>query len=151
LPDGAENGDAWLGVFKSFDGGQTWRSTLIPGYPQDESPIGKASPLKGYQAAADPTVRPGTNGLFYYSGIAFDRGDNGKSAVFVSRFIDNNNLAGGDPIAYLGTIVVDARAPVVPRAPSSRRARPRRRPFPPAPSTWRTRCSAAPTPRPHRA
>jgi hypothetical protein len=108
LPDGAENGDAWLGVFKSFDGGQTWRSTLIPGYPQDESPIGKASPLKGYQAAADPTVRPGTNGLFYYSGIAFDRGDNGKSAVFVSRFIDNNNLAGGDPIAYLGTIVVDA-------------------------------------------
>jgi hypothetical protein len=108
LPDGAENGDAWLGVFKSFDGGQTWRSTLIPGYPQDQSPAGLASPLKGYQAAADPTVRPGTNGLFYYSGIAFDRGENGKSAVFVSRFIDNNNLAGGDPIAYLGTIVVDA-------------------------------------------
>src|SRR6266853_4166571 len=25
-----ETGDAWLGVFKSFDGGQTWRSTLLP-------------------------------------------------------------------------------------------------------------------------
>src|SRR5947209_17316480 len=29
-------GDAWLGLFKSFDGGQTWTSTLIPGYPQDK-------------------------------------------------------------------------------------------------------------------
>src|SRR5438067_12289166 len=25
--------DAWLGVFKSVDGGATWRSTLIPGFP----------------------------------------------------------------------------------------------------------------------
>src|SRR5713101_9084790 len=28
LPNGDETGDAWHGVFKSFDGGQTWRSTL---------------------------------------------------------------------------------------------------------------------------
>ena len=37
---------------------------------------GLASPLKAYSAAADPTVRAGTNGLFYYSGIAFNRGTN---------------------------------------------------------------------------
>src|SRR5436309_8073885 len=30
-----ENGDAWLGVFKSFDGGLSWKSTLLPGYPLD--------------------------------------------------------------------------------------------------------------------
>src|SRR5215510_14756415 len=48
LPDGAENGDAWLGVFKSYNAGQTWRSTLIPGYPQDTSPVGKSSPIHGY-------------------------------------------------------------------------------------------------------
>ena len=36
---------------------------------------GLASPLKGYQAAADPVVRAGTNGLIYYSGLVFDRGD----------------------------------------------------------------------------
>ncbi len=66
-------GDSWLGVFKSFDGGATWRSTLLPGYPQDGSAIGLASPLKGYDAAADPLVRAGANGLLFYSGIAFQR------------------------------------------------------------------------------
>ena len=103
LPDGQETGDAWLGLFKSTDGGQRWKSTLVPGYPQDASL--PASPLKGYQAAADPVVRAGTNGLFYYSGLVFNRTDE-KSAIFVARFIDNNNTENGDPIAYLGTRIV---------------------------------------------
>ena len=97
------NADAWLGLFKSFDGGQTWRSTLVPGFPQDTSAIGKASPIKGRQAATDPVVRAGTNGLFYYAGVAFDRGEHKPSAIFVARFIDLNNRENGDPIAYLGT------------------------------------------------
>src|SRR5438105_6595924 len=36
-PNDAVNGDAWLGLYKSFDGGRTWQSTLLPGYPQDIS------------------------------------------------------------------------------------------------------------------
>ena len=118
-----ERADAWLGVFKSFDGGQTWQSTLLPGFPLDSSPVGTSSPLHGFQAAADPTVRAGTNGLFYYSGIAFNRGTNGAGVVFVSRFIDNDNkengdathtngsltnLAPTDPIQYLSTVIVDS-------------------------------------------
>src|SRR5687767_842059 len=71
LPGDKPTGDAWLGVFKSLDGGRTWQSTLIPGYPQDNSPLGVASPLKGFDAAADPLVRAGSNGLLFYSGIAF--------------------------------------------------------------------------------
>src|SRR4051812_30916286 len=110
LPNGEVTGDAWLGVFKSTDGGQRWKSTLIPGYPQDQTPLGLASPLKGYQAAADPVVRAGTNGLFYYAGLAFDRGDNGRSAIFVARFVDNNDRERGDPIQYLTTRIV-ARNP----------------------------------------
>jgi len=108
VDENQETGDAWLGLFKSFDGGQRWISTLLPGYPQDQSPAGLASPLKTYQAGADPVVRAGTHGLIYFSGLVFDRTEDGKSAVFLSRFIDNNNLEAGDPFAYLGTSLVAA-------------------------------------------
>lgn len=119
----SERADAWLGVFKSFDGGRTWQSTLLPGFPLDSSAAGLASPLHGFQAAADPTVRAGTSGLFYYSGIAFNRGTNAPGVVFVARFIDNDNkengdathtngsltnLAPTDPMQYLGTVLVDS-------------------------------------------
>jgi uncharacterized repeat protein (TIGR01451 family) len=102
------NADAWLGLFKSLDGGRTWTSTLLPGFPQDASATGLASPIKGRQAATDSVVRAGTNGLFYYAGLAFDRGVNAPSTIFVARFIDNNNRESGDPISYLGTQVIDA-------------------------------------------
>src|SRR3984893_9880302 len=88
---GGETGDAWHGLFKSLDGGQTWISTLVPGYPQDTSITGLASPMKTFQAAADPVVRAGTNGMFYYAGLVFNRGANAASGIVVSRFLDNNN------------------------------------------------------------
>src|SRR5512143_4060641 len=97
---GTLSGDAWLGVFKSFDGGLSWQSTLLPGYPQDTpqndpNSAGLNSPLKAYSAAADPTVRAGANGLLYYSGMAFNRGTN-IGGVFVSRFFDLDNKENGD-------------------------------------------------------
>jgi hypothetical protein len=101
-----ETGDAWLGLFKSFDGGQRWTSGLLPGYPQDQSPAGLASPLKGFQAGADAVVRAGTHGMVYFSGLVFDRDENGKSGIFLARFIDNNNQEAGDSFAYLGTTMV---------------------------------------------
>src|ERR1700682_3829348 len=122
LPNATLTGDAWLGLFKSFNGGQTWQSTLIPGYPQDRTPEGLASPLKGYTTASDPVVRSGTNGLFYYAGIAFDRASS-QGAVYVSRFSDLNNRENGtaaplspsaastDPVRYNGTVVVDKSGP----------------------------------------
>jgi hypothetical protein len=106
LLDDAETGDAWISVYKSFDGGQRWSSTLLPGYPQDASPAGLASPLKGYQAGADPVVRAGTHGLLYYSGLVFDRGEGGKSGIFLARFIDTNAKENGDPVSYLGASMV---------------------------------------------
>ncbi|MGH9530380.1 MAG: putative Ig domain-containing protein [Terriglobales bacterium] len=60
----------------------------------------------GYQAAADPVVRAGTNGMFYYAGLAFNRGTGGLSSVFVSRLMDLNNQENGDPIAFIDTQVV---------------------------------------------
>ena len=101
------NADAWLGLFKSFDGGQTWRSTLVPGFPQDTSAHGQS--VADQRARRPRRIRssaPGTNGLFYYAGVAFDRGEHKPSAIFVARFIDLNNRENGDPIAYLGTQLV---------------------------------------------
>jgi hypothetical protein len=100
-------GDAWLGLFKSFDGGQTWTSTLVAGYPQDRSLGGLFSPIHGLGAGADPTVRAGTNGMLYYSGLAFNRQEGGANKVFVATYTDDNNLEGGDSIRYLWTTVVD--------------------------------------------
>ncbi len=115
-------GDAWLGVYTSMDGGETWKSTLLPGYPQDTSATGTASPLHSYTVATDPTVRAGTNGMFYYSGLVFNRGSGTPSGVFVATFQDRNNKGNGDaaflttnssgkthgnPFAYLGVSLVD--------------------------------------------
>ena len=126
LTDGKAVGDSWHGVFTSINGGGSWVSTLIPGYEQDDSSTNPGdpnySPLKGYEAGADPVVRAGTNGLFYYSGIVFDRGEGQKSAAFVSRFMDLNNtpslreqgVAGSPeafengPVRYIDTVLVDS-------------------------------------------
>jgi uncharacterized repeat protein (TIGR01451 family) len=101
-------GDAWLGWYTTKDGGLTWRTRLLPGFPQDRSADGLSSPLHGYGAGADPIIRSGSNGLFYYGGLVFDRDEAGGSAIFVARFIDNNNQEGidGEPIAYLGATIV---------------------------------------------
>src|SRR5215471_14317038 len=104
---GAETGDAWLGIYKSYDGGQTWRSTVHPGCGQSVPACDGAPVLKNYTAGADPVVRAGTSGMFYYSGLAFTRDTPKKSVVFVSRFIDNNNEENGDPIKYVNTVPVD--------------------------------------------
>ena len=104
---GKVTGDAWLGLCRTVNGGETWTTGLLPGYPQDTS-AAVSSPLKPYQAAADPVIRAGSNGLFFYSGIAFNRGDGQASSIFVARLIDNNNAQGtaDQPVDYLDTRVV---------------------------------------------
>jgi uncharacterized protein YjbI with pentapeptide repeats len=121
--DGKVTGDAWMGIYWTHNGGTTWRSSLLPGWKSgdpsfvDDTPAGLASPLSGLEAAADATVRAGTHGLFYVSGVAFNRageqngaGTIGKTGVmFVSTYIDDNNTS--DPNhgpRYLRTAIVDS-------------------------------------------
>ena len=112
LSGGAETGDAWLGLFKSFDGGYTWQSTLLPGCPYAITQCSDSGALRGtFQAAADPVVRAGTNGMFYYAGLAFDRATSPTSAssmssIFVARYNDLNNNEQLDPITYIDTHIV---------------------------------------------
>ncbi len=120
----SNNGDAWLGVFKSLDGGQTWRSTLLAGYPQScgappRDPLCEPAPSVcpagteqtcEIRAAADPVMRAGTDGMFYFSGINFSR-DKARSRVFVARFLDANNKESGDPISHIDTRIVATAPP----------------------------------------
>jgi streptogramin lyase len=104
-------GEPWVGEYISIDGGAHWQSTLLPGYPQDTSTQGTSSPLHGFTTAADPVLASGTNGMFYYGGIAFNRGTS-LGTVFVARFMDLNNKENGNiaensfPIRYINTVPV---------------------------------------------
>jgi hypothetical protein len=54
-------------------------------------------------------VRAGTNGLFYYSGLAFNRDKDtiqGGSAIFLARYVDDNNLQGANTVRYLDTHII---------------------------------------------
>src|ERR1700730_11405958 len=101
LSGGAETGDAWLGSFKSFDGGLTWQSTLLPGCKYADPQCNDNGALHGlYDAGSDPVVRAGTNGMFYYAGLAFDRATSATTAssvssIFVARYNDLNNIENG--------------------------------------------------------
>lgn len=107
-PDAKVTGDGWLGLFKSSDGGQTWHSTVLPGCPYNIPDCLGSAVTGQYQAGSDPVVRAGTNGMFYYSGLAFNR-DHQRSAVVVSRFIDDNNREApdADTIRFLDSSVPD--------------------------------------------
>jgi len=99
--------DAWMGIFTSTDGGESWKNRLLPGSLVDDSPESLASPIYGYEAAADPVWRAGAAGIFFGTGITFNRGQRGLGALFVARYIDRNNREGGDPIRYIDTKVID--------------------------------------------
>ena len=139
--------DAWVGLFKSVDGGENWKSTLLPGFPQDVSPEGLASPIKGREGATDPVMRAGTNGLFYYAGVAFDRGDNKPSAIFVARYMDLNNRRGRRSVRLRRHAPGRQRSPA--RASSTRWRSPPTFPAPrrPAPSPARSPATDRPIPR----
>jgi uncharacterized protein YjbI with pentapeptide repeats len=106
-PDAQVTGDAWLGVFKSFDAGRSWISTLLPGCRYAVQQCTQAPALSGlaFQAGADPVVRAGPNGMFFYSAIAFDR-NHGRSALVLTRYVDDNNtedfVTVADPAAPSG-------------------------------------------------
>src|SRR4030095_7017900 len=90
LPADLENGDSWPGVYQSTDCGESWLAGLMPGFPQDNTVEGQASPAKGHSTGADPGVECGIGGFCGYSFIVFNRGTNVGKLLF-ARFHDANN------------------------------------------------------------
>ena len=101
----SETRDAWQGVYQSVTGGDTWESTLHPGFFLDPQP--HQFKLRDFRAAADPTLRSGPAGLAFYSGIAFKK-DKSVNSVYVSLFADLDNRENDTmPFKFVRTTIVD--------------------------------------------
>lgn len=91
-------GDSWIGLSMSTDGGLTWRSRLMPGFPTAPSGI----------AAADPVVKtvPGL-GLVNYITISHTDG----RGVLGLMLLRERNRENGEPYAPLGSRVIGNGTP----------------------------------------
>jgi hypothetical protein len=99
------NGDTWAGYYRSTDGGSSWQNSLVPGYPDDSSAAGLASPAHGSCAAAgDPSQSFDREGRLFYAFICFNRSQPINGSVYVARYTDD----GG---AYDRTVLVKSGTP----------------------------------------
>jgi hypothetical protein len=79
--------DAWAGFYYSGNGGSSWVNSLLPGYPTDTSPEGRASPLHGFvTSAGDPVQDWDRANHLYYGGIAFNRTKPANGSIWVARY-----------------------------------------------------------------
>ena len=97
--DATTLGDSNIGMYQSINGGTTWASTLHPGF--------FPKPL-GYDYAADPWVSAGAAGMFHSVGLASNRGDKPRRAIYHSAWIDLNDQEGDRyPAKHLFTNIID--------------------------------------------
>jgi hypothetical protein len=110
--------DAWEGFYFSTDGGETWTNSLVPGYRQDTSADGLASPLFGNASAGDPIAAFDNDGNLFVGGISFNRVHPQNGHVFISTYLtDPPDWTGGDesiyPVDYERTVIVGQGTPGV--------------------------------------
>ena len=84
------NNEVWAGYYRSEDGGATWANSLVPGYPDDTSDAGEASPVNGScGASGDPTQSFDGDGNLFYGFICFNRSKPINGGVYVARYSDH--------------------------------------------------------------
>jgi hypothetical protein len=99
------NGDVWTGFYRSTNGGATWANSLVPGYPDDTSAAGAASPTHGVcSAAGDPTQSFDTEGRLFYGFICFNRAQPTNGSVYVATYTNDGGT-------YVRTVRVDRGTP----------------------------------------
>src|SRR5437867_1151095 len=93
----------WHGYYRSIDGGNTWTSSLLPGFPGDNSPQGLASPLHASNTTSDPVLAFDRGGNLYYAGLVFNISSTGSvvgnTVLFLAKYI-------GDGQYYSGTTLI---------------------------------------------
>jgi hypothetical protein len=99
------NNEVWAGYYRSENGGATWANSLVPGYPDDTSDSGVASPVHGTcGAAGDPTQAFDADGNLFYGFICFNRAKPINGGVYVARYSDHG-------AAYDQTVLVKRGTP----------------------------------------
>ena len=90
-------GHRWHGYYRSTDGGQTWSSALLPGFPGDTSLLGVSSPLHRSNTTSDPVMAFDNHGVLYYAGLVFNitSGGVGNTVLFVARYVDDGAVYDG--------------------------------------------------------
>jgi hypothetical protein len=103
-------GAGWQGFGFSTDGGATWTSSLVPGYPQDTSAEGMASPLFGtHTDAGDPIGAFDNDGNLFVGGIAFNLVKPSNGDIWVATY--GTNPSRSMPVDYLRTLIIDRGTP----------------------------------------
>jgi len=111
--DGAPipSGPIWLGYYRSEDGGASFTSSLVPGYPDDRSPYAALSQART-SSAGDPVIAwDGEGRAFFGSETSGDPSGSSKTFgdEFVARFRNPDGPGGNtanDGLEYYGTTVV---------------------------------------------
>jgi hypothetical protein len=105
-------GPIWLGYYRSTDSGANFTSSLVPGYPDDESPYAPLSQART-ASAGDPVIAWDNHGrAFFGSESSDDPAGTPKTFgdVFVARFRNPDTSATPDTtrdgLEYYGTTVV---------------------------------------------
>lgn len=104
-------GPIWLGYYRSQNGGASFTSSLVPGYPDDASPYAALSEART-ASAGDPVIAWDNHGrAFFGSESSDDPAGSAKTFgdVFVARYRNPQGEAGPtsrDGLEYYGTTVV---------------------------------------------
>jgi hypothetical protein len=104
-------GHGWMGLGFSADRGETWVDSLVPGYPEDTSAEGQASPLYGsHNDLSDPVAAFDRGGNLYVAGIAFNRVRPANGDIWVAKYATTPHPS-GYPYDYLHTRIVGKGTP----------------------------------------
>jgi hypothetical protein len=104
-------GPIWLGYYRSQDGGGSWASSLVPGYPDDASPYAALSQART-ASAGDPVITWDNHGRAFFGSESSDDPAGTKKTFgdeWVARFRNPQGDTGPttrDGLEYYGTTVV---------------------------------------------
>lgn len=102
-------GPIWLGYYRSENGGASYTSSLVPGYPGDTSTLGALSRARTASAGDAVLAWDGDGRLFMGSESSSDPAGTKKGFgdVWVARYVPSGVSTQSDGKRFAGSVVVD--------------------------------------------